>query len=131
MSSEVSSLLLCLAADLTLVLHLAFILFVVCGGFFALRWRWAPFLHLPAAAWGAWIEFSGGICPLTPLEQELRRRAGAAGYAGGFVEHYLLPVIYPDRLSPPTQLALGFSVIVVNLAIYGWLVRRMLRSQRG
>lgn len=120
-----------LAADLILLLHLAFILFVLLGGLLALRWRRAPLLHLPAALWGAWIEFTGGICPLTPLEQELRRRAGEAGYGGGFVEHYVLPVIYPDWLSRPTQLALGLFVVAVNLAVYGWLVWRHIRSRRG
>ena len=120
-----------LAADLVLLLHLAFILFVLLGGLLALRWRRAPLLHLPAALWGAWIEFSAGICPLTPLEQELRRRAGEAGYSGGFVEHYVLPVVYPDWLSRPTQLALGLCVVAVNLAVYGWLVWRTFRSRRG
>jgi len=131
MSIQAPPLLILLAADFTLILHLAFILFVVLGGFFALAWRKAPYVHLPAAVWGAWIEFSGGICPLTPLEQELRRRAGDAGYTGGFIEHYLLPVIYPDQLTPPTQWALGLCVIAINLAVYAWLTRRFMRTRRG
>lgn len=120
-----------LLADLTLLLHLAFILFVVLGGLLALRWRRILFVHPPAALWGAWIEFTGGICPLTPLEQELRLRAGEAGYSGGFVEHYVIPVIYPDWLSRPTQLALGLFVVLVNLGIYSWLTWRARRSRRG
>lgn len=119
-----------LLADLVLLFHLAFILFVLLGGLLALRWRRILFMHLPAALWGAWIEFTGGICPLTPLEQHLRRQAGEVGYTGGFVEHYVLPVIYPDRLSHPTQLILGLFVVAVNLAVYGWLARRALRSRR-
>jgi hypothetical protein len=119
-----------LLADLVLLLHLAFICFVVLGGLLALRWRRIIYFHLPAALWGAWIEFTGGVCPLTPLEQELRRRAGEAGFRGGFVEHYVLPVVYPDWLSRPTQIALGLFVVAVNLAVYGWLARRALRKRR-
>jgi hypothetical protein len=119
-----------LAADAVLIAHAAFVVFVVLGGLLAWRWRRAALLHLPAAAWGAWIEFSGGICPLTPLENRLRHAAGQAGYDGGFVEHYLLALIYPEGLTREVQIALGVAVIVINAAVYGVLVRRALRRQR-
>ena len=111
-------------ADATVALHLAFILFVVLGGLLALKdVRWA-YLHLPAVAWVAWLEFSGAICPLTPLENALRIRAGQAGYEGGFIDHYLLPLIYPAGLTPQIQVGLGIGVVVLNVIIYGWLWRR-------
>jgi hypothetical protein len=91
---------------------------VVAGGLLALRWRWAPLVHLPAALWGVLIELSGGICPLTPLENALRRRAGASGYAEGFVEYYLLPLIYPGELTPGVQRALATLVVVTNVLAY-------------
>jgi hypothetical protein len=112
------------AADAVLLLHGVFILFVVAGGLLALRWPLAAAVHLPCAAWGAYIEFSGGICPLTPLEQRLRALAGEAGYSGGFIEHYLLPLIYPAGLTPTVQVVLGSGVIVVNLIVYGLVLRR-------
>lgn len=111
-------------ADLVLVAHLGFIVFVVLGGFLALRWHWAPLVHLPAAAWGVFIELSGGICPLTPLENSLRHAAGDAGYSGGFVQHYLVPVIYPPDLSPPVQSVLAAAVILANAAVYLVVWRR-------
>lgn len=113
-----------LAADGVLVLHLLFIVFVLGGGLLALRWRRAPWLHLPAAAWGVFIEASGRICPLTPLENRLRAAAGQAGYEGGFIEHYLLAVIYPAGLTRDIQFVLAAVVIVVNLMIYFWVWRR-------
>ncbi|MCY1423804.1 hypothetical protein D9M71_395300 [compost metagenome] len=116
-----------LAASATLLLHLAFILFVMLGAFLLLRWPRLAWLHLPAAAWGAYIEFSHGICPLTPLENQLRRRAGAEGYAGGFIEHYLLPLIYPGNLTDGMQLAFGLIVVLFNGALYGWLLLRRRR----
>ncbi|HEU4800383.1 MAG TPA: DUF2784 domain-containing protein [Gemmatimonadales bacterium] len=114
-------------ADAVVVLHLGFVLFVVLGGLLVLRWRWVMWLHLPAAVWGALIEFAGWICPLTPLEKWLRRQGGLGGYEGGFIEHYILPVLYPRDLTRTVQLALGTAVIVVNLIIY-WRVYR--RAQR-
>jgi Protein of Unknown function (DUF2784) len=111
-------------ADATVALHFAFILFVVFGGFLAWRrtlWAW---LHLPAVAWVAWLEFTGAICPLTPLENALRARAGDAGYAGGFIEHYLVPVIYPAGLTPGIQIMLGCAVVALNVVVYGALWRR-------
>jgi len=112
------------AAHLVLILHLGFVCFVVLGGFLAWRWRWIVFLHIPAVLWSALIEFRGWICPLTPLEQRFRQAAGEAGYAGGFVEHYILPVLYPSALTRDIQLLLGICVVVINLAAYGWLIVR-------
>ena len=114
-------------ADLVLVLHLGFVLFVVLGGLLALRWRWAVWLHLPAAAWGALISFAGWVCPLTPLENYFRRLGGAAGYSGGFVEHYIVALLYPSGLTRSLQIALGVMVIVLNLVIYA----RVFRLLRG
>jgi hypothetical protein len=119
-----------LAADAVLLLHGVFILFVVAGGLLALRWPLAAAVHLPCAAWGAYIEFSGGICPLTPLEQRLRAAAGEAGYSGGFIEHYLLPLIYPAGLTPTVQIVLGSAVIVINLAVYSLVLRRRRTAAR-
>lgn len=113
-----------LAADAVLTLHLAFIVFVVCGGLLALRWRWVPWLHVPAALWGFFVEITGRICPLTPFENALRVQAGQGDYSGGFVEHYLLPVIYPAGLTRGTQLVLAGVVVAANLVVYGWRVRR-------
>ena len=119
-----------LAADLLVVIHLGFILFVIGGGFLVLRWRWVSFVHLPAALWGAIIEFQGWLCPLTPLEQDLRLAAGEQGYAGGFIQHYLLPLIYPAALTRDLQIVLGVFVIVINLAAYGWVLVRMARLKK-
>ncbi len=113
----------CVLADLVLVLHLAFILFSIVGGLLALRWSWAPLVQLPGVAWGVFIEVSGGICPLTPLENALRRAAGESGYAGGFIEHYFVALIYPDELSRPIQFLLAGFVLVANASVY-WLVWR-------
>lgn len=113
-----------LAADAVLLLHLAFILFAVLGGALALRWRWAPLVHLPAAAWGLFVEITGRICPLTYLENTLRIKAGQSGYAESFIEHYLLAIIYPAGLTREIQFALAGVVIAVNIAIYGWLLVR-------
>ena len=107
-----------LLADAVVVLHLAFIAFALAGGALVLWRPWIAWLHLPAAAWAAYVEFSGTICPLTPLENALRRGAGVAGYEGGFVEHYVVPVIYPPGLTPAIQLAIGTIVIALNVAFY-------------
>lgn len=118
-----------LAADAVLLLHLGFILFVLLGGVLAVRWRWAPLLHLPAVAWGVYIELSGGLCPLTPLENRLRIAAGDAGYAGGFIEHYLLALIYPAGLTQDVQYVLAAIVVGVNALAYGWVWRRRRRRR--
>jgi hypothetical protein len=114
-------------ADLVALTHLAFVLFVLFGGLLALRWHWVAWFHLPAAAWGAAVEFFGWYCPLTPLENSLRRAAGGGEYAGGFIEHYLLPLLYPATLTRGGQLLMAAVVVVLNAAIYGYLWR-MLRS---
>ena len=113
-----------LAADAVLLFHLAFILFVVLGALAAARWRWVLVVHLPVAAWGFLVEFAGLGCPLTSVENELRIRAGQADYAGGFVEHYLLGLLYPAGLTRPGQWVLAAAVLVINGALYGWLFRR-------
>ncbi|MBI4793115.1 MAG: DUF2784 domain-containing protein [Deltaproteobacteria bacterium] len=113
-----------LAADLLVILHLLFILFAVFGGWLAVKWRWVLFLHLPAAAWAALIEFQGWICPLTPLEQRFRQAAGRSSYQGGFVEHYVVPIIYPEGLTRDIQIVLGVLVIAANLAAYGFVLGR-------
>lgn len=115
-------------AELLVVVHLAFILFVVLGGLLALHRWWLSLLHLPAAAWGVFVEVSGAICPLTPLEDELRRMSGSASYRGGFIDHYLLPVIYPSDLTRGSQLVLALLVVLANLAVYGFVARRWCRK---
>ena len=116
-------------ADLVVGAHFLFVLFVVLGGLLVLRWPRVAYLHLPAAIWGAAIELAGWICPLTPLENWLRRQAGSAGYSGGFVEHYLLPILYPTALNRHIQLMLGLLVIAVNLIIYAYVFRRRKRGR--
>jgi hypothetical protein len=113
-----------LLADAVLLLHGLFILFVVAGG--ALVWRWplVAVLHLPAVAWAAWISWTGQVCPLTPLENALRREAGQAGYEGGFVQHYVLQAIYPEGLTPAWQIGMGVFVVLLNLGLYALLWRR-------
>jgi hypothetical protein len=120
-----------LLADAVVLLHSAFVLFVVFGGLLALRWPRAAWAHLPAAVWGAGIEMAGGICPLTPLENRLRRLGGEGGYAGGFVEHYVLPALYPAGLTRGVQWALAALVVGINAAVYGWIVFRNARARRG
>lgn len=116
-------------ADAVVVLHLLFVVFAVAGGLLALRWRWVPLLHLPALAWAAFVEFTGRICPLTPLENALRAAGGAAGYEGGFVEHYLLPVLYPAALTRELQWTLGMGLVAFNLAVYAALAWRWRRRR--
>jgi hypothetical protein len=113
------------AADAVVVLHLLSILFVAFGA--ALLWRWprVVWLHVPAMLWGVFAEWSGTVCPLTPLENRLRAIAGEDGYAGGFVDHYLLPLIYPAALTREIQWAIGAGVLVVNVVLYAlWWRRR-------
>ena len=112
------------AADLLVVVHLAFVGFVVLGGFAVPRWPRLAWAHLPAVAWGVGIELTGGICPLTPVEQSLRVAAGATGYDGDFIAHYLLPVLYPAGLTREAQIALGVVACGINAAAYGWWIRR-------
>lgn len=121
-----------LAAEGLLLLHLAFILFAVAGAWMVLRWpalRGLLWLQLPAAAWSVWIMASGRICPLTPLENRLRQLAGDQGYAGGFIEHYLLALIYPDGLTRSVQMALGLAALASNGLAWALLLRRYIKSR--
>lgn len=118
-----------LAADAVALLHLAFVLFVVFGGLLVARWPWLAWLHLPAVAWGGWIEFTDWTCPLTPLENLLRRAVGEAGYAGGFVDHYIWPLLYPAGLAREEQWMLGAAVITINGLVYGLLLARRRRAR--
>ena len=120
-----------LLADLVLVVHLLFIAFVVAGGFAAIRWPRLAWAHVPCFVWGALIEFAGWICPLTPLEVRLRIASGQAGYSGGFIERYLLPIIYPGALNREIQIWLGLSVLALNAVAYAWLLRRLRRRARS
>jgi hypothetical protein len=105
-------------ADAVVVFHLLFVAFAVAGGLLVLRWRWVALLHLPALAWAVFVEFTGRICPLTPLENALRAAGGGASYEGGFVEHYLLPVLYPADLTRELQWTLAVTLLAFNLAVY-------------
>jgi hypothetical protein len=120
-----------LLADLVLLVHLGFLVFVVLGGLLASRWRWIPWLHLPSAAWGAYTEFAGVVCPLTPLENHFRRLGGQAGYAGGFIEHYVVGTLYPAGLTRGTQLVLGGIAVAVNLVVYWFVLSRRHRPPQG
>lgn len=117
-------------ADLVVILHLLFVAFAVGGGLLVLRWRRLAWAHIPAAVWAALIEFAGWVCPLTPLENWLRRLGGAGGYAGGFVEHYILPILYPSGLTRHVQIVLGLLVLAINAAVYGWLVATLVQKRR-
>lgn len=119
-------------ANGVVLLHGLFVLFVIGGGFLAIRWRRMAWVHVPSAIWGALIEFAGWICPLTPLENVLRERAGQAGYSGGFVEHYIIGALYPSGLTSHTQVILGTLVVAINGIAYGygWTRRRRTRAQR-
>lgn len=113
-----------IAADLVLIIHLAFVVFVAAGALLVLRWPRLAMVHLPIAIYGAVIEFVGFVCPLTPLENALRHRAGQVGYNGGFIDHYITATIYPAGLTRHAQLVLGLAVLMVNGVVYGIAVRR-------
>ena len=120
-------------ADLVVVLHSFFVLFVLLGGFLVL---WKPsvaWYHLPAVFWAAWLEFSGWICPLTPLENLLRQKGGVAGYNVGFVEHYIVPILYPTSLTREMQFTLGMIVLSLNIGVYFivWMRMRKLRRNQN
>jgi len=119
------------AADGVLVLHFAFVLFALLGGLVVLRVPGFAWLHLPAVAWGAFVEFSGRICPLTPLEVALRQAAGDAGYAGDFLEHYIVAILYPDGVTRGLQILFGAAVLLVNVAIYAVVLRRSYLRRGG
>jgi hypothetical protein len=114
-----------IAADAVLIVHLAFVAFVIAGGALVLVWPRLAWLHVPAVFWGAVVEASGWICPLTPLENALRESAGETAYTGDFVQHYLVALLYPEGLSRSTQWVLGLSVIAINLFFYSLLLARM------
>jgi hypothetical protein len=111
-------------ADLVVLVHATFVLFVVGGGLLALRWPRVVWLHAPAVVWGTVVELCNQRCPLTPLENWLRSQAGEAGYHGEFVSHYVLPILYPEDLTRTLQLLLGAVAIAINLLVYGWVLRR-------
>ena len=119
------------AADFIVIIHFGFIVFIVLGGLLVFRWPKLMWLHLPAVAWGVVIEFAGFICPLTPLENRLRIAAGESGYSSGFIDQYLIPVVYPDGLNRPTQIALGVLVISINLVLYGVVVAKRKRNKEN
>ncbi len=120
-----------IAADTVVVLHLVFVLFAVLGSLLVFWRRYLLWLHLPAMIWAAWIEFRGGLCPLTPLENWLRRQGGMAGYQGGFIEHYVEPLLYPPGLTRTTQVVLGAVVLIINCGLYGLLLFRIWRNGRS
>ena len=113
-----------LLAALIVFIHLSFVIFATLGGVLAIRWPRIAWLHLPCAAWAAFVEFSGQICPLTPLENALRRHAGLDYYSGDFVANYIFPVLYPEGLTRPAQIAVGGFVVVLNVIAYTWVLRR-------
>jgi hypothetical protein len=115
-------------ADFIVVVHFAFVLFAILGGLLVFRWKRCAWIHVPVVLWAALIEFSGWVCPLTPLENWLREKGGAVGYPSGFIEHYILPVLYPTLLTRGLQVALGLLVIGINLGIYGWVLRRAVKT---
>ncbi|MGD8652343.1 MAG: DUF2784 domain-containing protein [Desulfobacterales bacterium] len=110
-----------LLADIVLGIHFIFVLFATLGALLVICWPKIAWGHIPAVVWAAWIEFSGRICPLTPLENELRMQGGGAGYTGDFVGHYLLGLIYPDGLTRQVQIILGALVLGINLVLYGYV----------
>ncbi len=116
-------------ADLVVIAHFVFVAFAVAGALLVLRWRRVAWAHVPTVMWAALIEFAGWVCPLTPLENWLRLRGGASGYQGGFVEHYIMPVLYPGGLTRGVQIALGILVLLINVVIYGWLIYRRARGK--
>ena len=116
-----------LLADLVLIVHLAFVVFVLWGGLLVLKWRWIAWLHLPAAVWGAVVEFTGLICPLTPLENWLRKQGGEVSYRSDFIAEHLLPLLYPEELTGNRQLLLATGVVVLNAAVYWGLWQMQMR----
>lgn len=116
-------------AALVVAIHLAFVWFVVAGACLALRWPRVIWLHIPAVVWAVWIEWTGRICPLTPLENHLRARAGLARYEGDFIARWVFPLLYPDGLTREVQVALGAAALVLNAGIYAWLLSRRRRGR--
>ena len=119
-----------LAADAVVAVHVAFVTFVVLGGLLVLRWRWVALVHVPVILYGVMIELVGFTCPLTPLEKSLRHHAGSAGYDGGFVEHYVVPVLYPGEFTPRVKVAMAIVIVTVNALVYALVWRRYVRTNR-
>lgn len=113
-----------IGADLVLLVHLGFVLFVMAGGLLLLKWRRLVWIHLPAVVWGALVELTGWICPLTPLESHLRTLAGESATGADFIGRYLPPLLYPATLTREIQLLLGMIVVLVNAALYWWVFFR-------
>lgn len=111
-----------------MVVHVAFVLFSVLGGFLVLKWELCAWIHIPAVMWAALIEFYGWVCPLTPLENWLREKGGGSSYGSGFIEHYIIPVLYPASLTQNMQIVLGVSVLGINFVIYGWILHRTIKA---
>ena len=118
-----------LAADSMMVAHLLYIAFVIVGGLLAFRARWILWLHVPAVAWAIYVQYIGRVCPLTTWENQLRGLAGGAGYEGGFIDHYLIPIIYPPGITSGVHLVLGTLVIVFNAGVYSRLITHARRSR--
>ena len=118
-------------ADLTVIAHLAFIIFVLFGGLLCFKWKWFYWVHVPAFIWGILIEIWGWICPLTPLENYFYRMSGKAGYAGGFIEHYIIPIIYPAGLTRTLQFIFAALVILTNIAVYYFILARLRSVKTG
>lgn len=117
-------------ADAVVLFHFSFVLFVILGGFLLRRWPRLVYLHVPIAVWGVLIEFAGWICPLTPLENHLRRLGGEAGYEGGFIDHYIIPVLYPGGLTRTLQYVLGILALLINILAYVLYFRKR-RAEKG
>lgn len=120
-----------LTADIVVLVHFGFILFVIFGGLFVLKWRWMIWLHIPAAIWGSVVIIFGWICPLTPLENMLRQANGNGAYTGGFIAHYIVPVIYPPGLTREVQVTIGITLVLVNIIIYAFAYRRWRRDKEA
>ena len=116
-------------ADVVVIVHVMFIVYAVLGGLLVIRWRWTAMLHIPAFLWGMLIEAFGWICPLTPLENELRAAAGMAGYASSFIDHYLIPIVYPENLTRLIQWLLGGFLLLVNGVVYGIVIHKYRKSK--
>lgn len=117
-------------ADALVVVHLIFIVFVLLGGLFVVRWRYLSVVHIPAVLWAAWVEYQGWICPLTPLENWFRQKAGMGEYQRSFIDQYLVPVLYPAELNREWQMVLGTIVILLNVTIYSWVWHRRKRGNQ-
>jgi hypothetical protein len=116
-------------ADGVLTVHAAFVVFAILGALLALRWRWLPWVHLPAVGWGAMIEFTGWTCPLTPLENSLRSAGGSTAYTGDFIEHYVAPLLYSTTLTRSDQILFGVGLLVINAATYALVFQRLRRGR--